>query len=329
MSKLFRLAPFLLLLGSGSEMLAQGTLGRTRTISGSVVLRGTSVAPVRVTVASSTRTFQRTIYTDGSGTFSLSNVPYGQYTVDLEAEGYLPLREYVDVPPGTGPVMVQFIMRPAPPERTASSKEPTVSVVTLQVPREALNEFTAGQREAQRQRWKEARAHFEKALQKHPEFPQALRALALLDLVEQQPETALERLRRAVEIDPSYAEACLTQSQVLNFLGRFAEALEAARKVTVLRPDVWPAQYELGVAALALGQDSVALEAGEKVEAVAGPNAPEAKLLRAGVWLKRSRYAEAKAELVAFLSLAPDHRLAPVARKTLQEVDQKLSVPHD
>ncbi len=329
MSQLPRLAAFLLLLGSGSEMLAQGTLGRTRTISGSVVLRGTSVAPVRVRVASSTRTFQRTIYTDGSGTFSLSNVPYGQYTVDLEAEGYLPQREYVDVPPGTGPVMVQFIMSPAPPARTASSKEPSVSVATLKVPQEALSEFLTGQREAQRQRWKEARAHFEKALQKHPEFPQALRALALLDLVEQQPETALERLRRAVEIDPSYAEACLMQSQVLNRLGRSAEALEAARKASALRPDLWPAQYELGVAALALGQDSLALEASQKIEATGGPNVPEAKLLRAGVWLRSSRYTEAKAELVTFLNLAPDHRLAPLARKTLQEVDQKLSAPRD
>lgn len=223
--------------------------------------------------------------------------------------------------------MVQFMMRPAPPAKTPSSKEPVVSVATLHVPRDAQNEFAAGQRDVERKRWKEAKQHFEKALKKHAEFPQALRALALLDLLEQEPERALERLRRAVEIDASYGEAHLALSHVLNSLGRHTESLDAARKAVALRPDLWQAQYELGVAALSLGQDAVALEASERIESAAGPNVPEARLLRAGFWLKRLRYAEARAELVAFLELAPDHWLAPLAKKTLQEVEEKLSTP--
>ncbi len=302
--------------------------GGTRTINGSVVLGGASVGNVRVTIESGSRSFHRTVYTDGAGSFGISGVPVGQYTFTLEAEGYQPQQESVDVPPGSGILLVQFVMRPAVRAANPASKQSSVSVATLHIPPDAQIEFAGGRREMQRHRWKEAREHFEKALKKHAEFPQALRALALLELHEQRLEQALELLYRAVTVDPSYAEGQLLLSHMLNILGKHTEALDAARKVVSLRPDVWQAQYELGLAALSLGQDDLALEAGERITSAAGPNIAEARLLRAGVLLKRSKYAEAKSELVAFLQLAPDHELAPLAKKTLAEVEEKISASH-
>src|SRR6266581_6810346 len=328
MSHLFRVffflpAAFCVLVSIPDRIDASPQLGGggTRTINGSVVLQGTTVGSVRVMIESSSGSFHRTVYTDGASSFGISGVPVGQYTFTLEAEGYQLQQESVDVPPGSGILLVQFTMRPALRVANPASKESSVSVTTLHIPPDAQIEFAAGQPDMQRQHWKEARGHFEKALKKHAEFPQALRGLGLLELREQHLEQALQLLSRAVGLDPSYAEGQLLLSHVLNILGKHTEALDAARKVVSLRPDVWQAQYELGVAALSLGQDEIALEASERIMSAAGPNIAEARLLRAGVFLKRLKYKEAKSELLAFLQLAPNHEFAPLAKKTLAEVE--------
>lgn len=327
---LFGFGIFLLAIGyalriGAQELSPSQQLGsRTRTVSGSVVLQGNMVTNIRVTLQSPTRSFQRTAFTDGSGSFAFAGVPVGEYTIELEAEGYLTQRESLDIPPGSGVFPVQFLMRPASTRIPLTSKEKSVSVATLHVSQDARAEYAAGLREVERKRWKEARQHFEKALQKHADFPQALRALALLDLLAQQSDRALERLRRAVQIDASYADAQLTLSQLLNRQGKAMEALEVAQKAVALQPEMWEAQYELGMAALALGQEQKALEASQRIDAKAGPKVGEGKLLRAGVHLRRLQYSEAKAELTAFLSLAPNHQLAPLAKKTLAEIEGKV-----
>lgn len=300
--------------------------GGTRTISGSVVLRGAMVSNVRVTIQSASRSFVRTVYADGSGSFGIGGVPVGNYTIELEAEGYLTHRESIDVPPGSGALVLQFMMRPALSARPPSSKEPLVSAASLQVPQDARREFAAGQRDVEHERWNEAKRHFEKALRKHPDFPQALRGLALIDVLEQQPERAVDRLRRAVQIDASFAEGYWSLSHVLNGVGRHAESLESAQKAVSLRPELWQAQYELGVAALALGRDDLAIEACYKIQSMAGPTVPEGMLLRAGVWLRERQYAKAKEELEAFLRLAPRHWLAPLAKETLEKVVNEIKV---
>ncbi len=332
MSQVLRLLFLLALVCSGPAILAQDPTPSTsfggggRTINGTVILQAQVAANVRITIESANRSFHRTVYADGGGSFAISGVPVGGYWVTVETEGYHTLRERLEVPRGTGVVVVQYMPRPAPVADAASrlSNEPAISVSTLKVPKEARSEFEAGLRDMERKRWGRARERFEKALQKHQAFPQAVLALAWLDLNEQQPERALERLHWAVEVDPAYAGGYLLLSRVLNLLGRHTEALQAAQQGTALRPELWELQYELGVAALSLGQDTLALEASERIEALGGPKVPESRLLRAGVLLKRQRYAEAKAQLLAFLEIAPNHRHAPLAKQTLYEVEKGL-----
>ncbi len=111
--------------------------------------------------------------------------------------------------------------------------------LAVDIPVEAKRMFDAGRRELQEGNRGQARAYFEEALSKHGYFPLALHELALLDLDEQQPERAILRLRRALEIDPSYAEGYVTYSRTLNLLGRHEEALEKARRALELKPNLW------------------------------------------------------------------------------------------
>lgn len=303
-----------------------GMQAGTRTVAGSVLLRGPALSAVRITIQSASLAFRRVAYADGSGTFSITGVPVGDNEIILEAEGFVTVRDQLIVPPGTGPFPVQFAMVPASRPKEPASKD-QVSVPALRIPAEARKELEAGMRELHGKRTGEARKHFEQALKKHADFPQALHALALLDAGEQQSGRALERLRRAVQIDPAYAEGFVTLGRILNLEGNHTEALQAARKAVELQRNLWPGYYEMGVAALSLGQEETALEAGNHLEAIAGLKTPELRLLRSGIFLRKSRFEEARAELHAFLELAPAHPMADLARRTLQQINQKLPPP--
>jgi len=308
----------------GSAALAEpqfsGVSGR-RSVTGQIITQGGTQTRARVMLATFSRSFERTVFADGSGTFSIPDVPAGVYQIEIEAEGYQTRRESLDVPPGTGPFAVQFILRPALTQPNPVSTDPSVSVALLNVPPEARKEFKAGQREMARGQWEKAGHDFENALKKYPKFPEALRQLALLDLREQKADQALQHLDQALKIDPNYAGVYLTQSHVLNMIGKHQEASQSASKALVLRPKLYQAEYERGVAALALGYDEVALEACAKMKTVAGPKVPEAMLLQAGVWLRRGDYAQARAELTTFLQSAPNHWLAPLAKQTLLSLE--------
>lgn len=315
-------------LSQGISSYAQ-TGGGSRPISGSVIVRGSAVGSVRVTVESLSRSYHRIVFADGSGSFVIGPVAVGQYIITLEAEGFVTLRDSLDVTPGVGPFMVQYVMNPKPKAATSSPSEPGVSVPTLQVPAEAKKQLDAGMNEFRAKRTREARKHFEKALSKFPQFPQAFHALALLDAAEQHTDLAVERLQKAVEIDASYGEGFITLSRLLNLLGRYTEALDAAQKGVKLRRDVWQGHYEMGVAALSLGQEEVVLEASARIDTLTGAKSPEVRLLRSGVFLRRLQYTEAKAELLAFLEAAPNHPLAELARQTLRNIEAKLQQAND
>ena len=301
---------------------------RTRNINGQVVLQGVSIGNVRVTYESATRSFVRTVFADGSGNYFINGVPVGDYTITLEAEGFQTARQQETIYPGTGILILQHFMRPMPGAAAhPASKQGSVDVTDLKIPADARDELAAGKRDAERRRYKTAREHFEKALDKYAAFPEALCRLASLDLIDQQPNTALGRLRRAVEIKPAYAFAQFMLSRLLNRLGDHAQALEAARQAVALKPENWEAHYELGLAALSLGQTDLAVESASRIEKLAGTRNADCLLLRAGAELRMGRYEEAKADLDAFLKLAPDHTMADLARRALQDVGGRMGVP--
>jgi Tfp pilus assembly protein PilF len=297
--------------------------GSRRPLAGKVVLRGATAGAIRVTIETSTRSFHQELFTDGAGIFSIT-VPTGEVIFTIQAEGYVTLRESMDVPPGSGPMPVDFMLKPMPPRSGLSgSREGLTTIPNLRVPAGARQEYEAGLREMERKRWSQARKRFEKALEKYADFPQALQVLARLDLAQGQPQRAAERLRRTVQIEPNNGEAFLLLSHALYKLGAAAEALEAGQSAVNLKPDAWQGHYQVGLAALSLGQEDLVLECSGRVAALAGAEAPEPRLLRAGVFLRRQQFTQAREQLEKFLELAPGHELAPLAKKTLAELPQK------
>jgi tetratricopeptide (TPR) repeat protein len=298
---------------------------RTRPVHGSIMLRGGEMPAVRITINSPSRAYNTVIFSDGTGSFVIPSLPIGNYNVLLEAPGYLTRQEELDVPPGAGPVSVQYTMVAEAVANSGGSTDGFISVASLKVSGEARREYELGLKEARRQKWAEARKHFEAALEKQAAFPAALHALARLDVLENKLERAVERLEEAVRMDASFDPAQFLLSYVCNQMGRHQQALEAATKTIQLRPTFWPPHYELGYAALALGKLELAMESSARIVMLGGAKIPEANLLRAGVMLQRGQLGDARTEMQLFLERAPNHRRAPMVRMILADVEGKLA----
>ncbi len=86
-------------------------------------------------------------------------------------------------------------------------------------------------------RFREARECAERALAAAPDYAPALHAVALLEHFQHHNnERAIELLRRATEITPTYALAHFNLARCLQAAGRRREALDAIRKATEIAP---------------------------------------------------------------------------------------------
>jgi tetratricopeptide (TPR) repeat protein len=300
------------ILGQGSQQ-SQG-----RMISANISFIGGAATAVQVTIESANRSINRTLFSDTSGGFSASGLPPGEYYITLEAPGFATNRTRIEVTPGNGVLVFQFMMR-AQPLEVAGPGNP-ISVASLKVPAPAQQEFEKGLAEWKKNRAKEARQRFESALQKHERFPEALWALAQLDIAENQPSIATDRLRKAVEFDPAFYHGHLSLSRLLNQSGESAQSLEEADKAIAARPELWEGHYERGIAALSLNRLQLAEESLSRVAELGKGKVPEARLLRSGLLLKANNLVGARTELEAFLKEAPRHASASLARSILDRI---------
>lgn len=81
--------------------------------------------------------------------------------------------------------------------------------------------------------------------------------------------------RKAIELDPNYAEAHANLGLTLNQQGKLQEAIEQTRQALRIHPDLAEAQYNLGVALQAQGQLKQAIEAYKEAIRI-NPNHAEA-----------------------------------------------------
>ena len=98
-------------------------------------------------------------------------------------------------------------------------------------------------------------------LAEHPQDAQALGLLGLVEAANGKTVSAIELLRRSVQLDPAQAPAQFNLALLLQEQGQDEEALACFRQVTGLRPDAAPAHNGCGMALKRLGRYDEALQA--------------------------------------------------------------------
>jgi len=177
----------------------------------------------------------------------------------------------------------------------------TVSVNELRVPKKAGKEMRHAQRFFDLGRFRESATHLEKAIRIYPGISAAHYNLGVCYAHFGEYEKAAAEFQATSVLDSGQAAPAVSLSIVFFLLERYSEAAAAARRALVMDPANPTGRYMLGRILAAEGHDTpevIALLRESRSEF------PAARLVLAGLLLKRHAPEEAMAELKAYLGEA-------------------------
>jgi tetratricopeptide (TPR) repeat protein len=176
----------------------------------------------------------------------------------------------------------------------------TVSVRSLQhkIPAQARSAYEKGQRAAAKGRQEEAIGYFRKALSIDPEFADAHNELGAAYAALKELPQAAEEFQKAIDIAPEHRLALPNLSIVLARMKRFREAEQVARQALKIAPG--QAQMRYILAASLMEEHGNQAEALDNLERAAN-EIPKAHLLAADLLAQTGRRDEAAKHLEEYL----------------------------
>lgn len=143
-------------------------------------------------------------------------------------------------------------------------------------PTNYLGRFREGAIRFDRGEWKKAQVAWEMAMRESGESPLLLSNIALTHVEEKSFDLAEKYLRRAIKLDPSYAEAHYNLGLCFQRQEKLDPAREAYQHALDRKPDYYPAAFNLGLVSEKLGRKEEAARAYQKFLALDGPT-PESR----------------------------------------------------
>ncbi len=254
--------------------------------------------------------------TTAGGSFALYNIPRGYYEVTSLAGGSQ-ARRFVDLSSGRSTVDLSFVDSARPP----APLDATISVAQITVPGNARRLYEKARDSVGKKDYGKARQFVDQALQRQPEFAEALTLRGFLERTSQQLDAAARDCEQALQVDPYYGLAYSTLASIYNLQGRYDDALRTLNEGVAVAPRAWQMYFEMAKASIAKGLFGKGLELMDTAERWGGYNYPEVHLVRAYALVPLKFYGEARSEVQAFLSRQPSGANAQRARQLLASLD--------
>ncbi len=296
------LAVALLSLVASPALRAQDWAGGNR--AQGIVVDATSDNPIKgakvILLYTLTESGPKPLTTNKKGRWSALGLKPGDWTIEVEAEGYVSLKKDFTVFYGGGNETVEVDLREVPKEVKEAEQ------------RNEANEFlTQGNALVSEGKFAEARAAYEKGIELLPETDHApiLAGIASSYFKEGDNENGNEVLTRALALDPDYEQSLRLKIAALAVEGKEEEAQEYMARLgeeAELDPN---AELNLGVLRYNENDLEKAAEIFERVRD-AHPEIPEARYYCGLVYLAQGSNDTALTEFREFLRLAPDHAKA-------------------
>lgn len=245
------------------------------------------------------------VSTGKSGEWTLSGISRGLWQIDFQKDGYESRKITVAVSEMSRLPPVEIVLAKA-----ASVVDPNVLI------RERLLEANAL---IQSNRFAEARAMYDALIAAYPEAWQIHPLIARTYSGENQFDKAIEHLRLGLAGDPGNIEMTLLLGNILIEHGDAAEGRQLIESVDETRVNDPYTFVNVGI--VLLNQDKPADALGFFDKAVTRfPGHPDAYYYRGLTHLQMDKTAEARADLVKFLELAPEAPEAALAKKILDQL---------
>lgn len=281
---------------------SQTGFGGAGAIDGTIL--GPSGRPVEIRVRvrlSSMASSDRITFTNESGNFAFIGLPEGRYVVAVDKEkDFEPVSYTVDILRNSYRLVIRLRLKPG------IEVAGVVNAELAAVPPLARERFLkAGELIAHRDR-PGAIEQLRAAIEIHPSFALAFNELGIQYIVLKEYDSALEALAAALKIRPDYFDAQLNVGVAYYRQKKFEEAEKALRAAGRLRDSTAALQYHLGMTLANLGK----FEAAEKELLAAvrsgGKDMKEAHRVLSIIYGARGDAKRSLKELEAYVKLAPN-----------------------
>jgi tetratricopeptide (TPR) repeat protein len=165
--------------------------------------------------------------------------------------------------------------------------------------------------------WDGAERELRRALELNPSYATAFHWYGSLLAFRGDFDEGLEMLKRAEELDPISAPIRASAGMVLYYAGRHAEAGEQCRRALEIDPRFWPAMAQLAQVNVARGRSTEALSQAREAMALSGGN-PMGTALLAVAYARAGRRDEARRTQTDLRRMREEGRyVSPVAQAVI------------
>ncbi len=263
-----------------------------------------------------------------NGQFEFFGLSFGIYVLEVNVDGFHPVRQVVDLSAQPGLHGIVLMLRPA--SSGVATAEPDgsvpVSARELAIPAEAREEY--GKAEAQLREKKDvgrAVSHLKNAVKAYPEYYEAHQLLGVAYMEQKKQKEAEEAFRASIAASKeNYGPAYVGLASLLCDMQKFAEAEPLARRAVELDEKQWQGHYEAARASLGLGRAEQA-EASAKRAVEINAEFARGYLLLAKIHQALKEYAAMLADVDEFLRREPRGATSDAIRKTRAQLAKGLS----
>jgi tetratricopeptide (TPR) repeat protein len=276
----------------------------------------TPAGNVRVELEGAFPTISSSAYTAVDGTYELTSIPLGEYTV-VARTGMQETRESVYVSGGRTWLNLKFSSQ----KGTDHNQDATVSAAQLRVPRKAQNLLERAQDAINKGKLNDVASYIEKALAIYPQYADALTLRAALELQDNREQEARGDAEKAVEYDPNYARAYVVLGSVYSSMREFDLAIRTLNHGIAIEPNAWQGYYELSKAFLRKGDCLESLRQAERASRLSPTTYPPVHIVKAYSFIGLGNSPAAITEFKNYLKQEPNGPMSQQVRQTLRGLE--------
>jgi len=261
-----------------------------------------------------------TTHANADGQFEFERLPSNACFLRVSAQGFQTFQQRLDeLRVSQFRTFINVFLTPVD---QSEREEAAPAVLTdRQAPEKARDELVKGVQALLKEKYSDARTHFEKAIAVYPCYARAQTELAILLISSGDFTPAESALRKSIQCDSGYHQARLVLGQLLNMQKRFGESEKTLREAVRFAPSSWELYYQLGIADFGLGEYAKAAEEFEEVLSF-NPAPPSYCYARAAdAYLAQKTYDKAYAMMQDYLRIDPQGRFAEKMRATIQKME--------
>lgn len=209
--------------------------------------------------------------------------------------------------------------------RVAGVTGSSISVTSLLVPNNARKEFEKGEKDEHSNHMDSATQHLEKATADYDKYAAAWNELGNLYSTAKQNDKSQQAFEKAIAADPHYIPPYLGLAELQLQNRQFEQAVQTAGRALDLDSSIADANFIQAIGNFNLNRLDAADKSAQMAEKEPHQNLSDLHALHATILLKKQDYANAAAQMRAYLKEFPQGRFVEQMKHDLQQAEQSAA----